>query len=72
VSLDLRIMPTGNDWDAPVYVETHHPDGSPSHIAREVPEQLNPPCWVWPHAVVLVDGEMTAFDRNRQPAPEGA
>lgn len=74
--IDVEIIPTTNQWDAPVLV-TQAESGTIS-LSRDDDHRysnvMGPRRHVayYPHAVVVVDGEMTAFDRKRQPAANDA
>lgn len=74
--IDVEIIPTTNQWDAPVLV-TQAENGTFS-LARDddhrYSNSMGPRRHVayYPHAVIVVDGEMTAFDRKRQPAANDA
>ena len=73
--IDVEIIPTTNQWDAPVLV-TQAEDGTIllARGARRYSNAMGPRRHVayYPHAVVVVDGEMTIFDRERQPAANDA
>lgn len=64
--LHIEVHPTTNEWDAPAFVCLND-DGTVRSIDRHRAGTVAPPVVFFPHAQVFVDGEMTAFDRSRQP-----
>lgn len=66
LSIDLTIVATGNEWDAPVYA-TYYEDGRVKSLSRTEFVTDEPNRTYFPHAVVLVDGLMSRFDAERQP-----
>lgn len=67
----MQVVPTMNDWDAPVYVYTSEDGRTLVRRDEEDPgDEWRGGRGGWtsyPHAVVLIDGAMTDFDRERQP-----
>lgn len=63
--MQMTIVPTNNEWDAPVTVY-RYPDSTA--ISRD-----DKPMYGWlnrtlfPHAIFVIDGKMSEFDAARQP-----
>jgi hypothetical protein len=64
---DLTVRATTNVWDAPVGI--YHYRNGRMEVRRDGAEPI---VWLsrefYPHAVILVDGVLSAFDQDRQPA----
>jgi hypothetical protein len=68
----MTIVPTTNEWDAPLWVQFDERWEITGLCRREPPADWEPTAWwMYPHAQVFVDGELSKFDADRQPI-EGA
>lgn len=64
----VEVLATQNEWDAP-YVRYRYHDGR-TEERRDHRPPVDPSWVAWtylPHAVVLINGELSPFDMRRQP-----